>query len=442
MGQTLSFQIAVNYRNGAKGVDLFDTNNQNIFNFNVGGDDYRVNNVPTGSGSVGNSYSFDSVFSFLFAQTNSTGGTWKVTRSGGFTSVTEGTYTGVIRKVDWYAGGTDNNNPDALFFNNLLIGPSSRTINLAVDMNAKIAKNVFNPTNHGLELRGNFNDWGTGVTLSDPDKNGVYTASILWPGPTNSIVEFKMYATGTGTGGPTWENPAAVSQYANTGNRSLSLGADGSTTNLPIYFGDDDGIGPVVSRTGLATVNLNVGDSYADQGATAVDDIEGSCIVTPSVSPSGSLSTITQVAGTYTITYNSWDAAGNQGSPAIRTVVVTANDGYDAFISGKTTNSKTLAEYAFGATDVGVLDSGNRPQVSVSGGNLVLTYNVRVTNPSLVVVPQLSTNLPSFAPDTSITTSTNGQTTNNGVVLEQRTASVPIDGPGRKFLRLQVQRGP
>ena len=132
VGQTLSFEIAVNYRNGAKGVDLFDTNNQNIFNFNVGGDDYRVNNVPTGSGSVGNSYSSDSVFSFLFAQTNSTGGTWKVTRSGGITSVTEGTYTGVIRKVDWYAGGTENNNPDALFFNSLLIGPSSRIINLAV----------------------------------------------------------------------------------------------------------------------------------------------------------------------------------------------------------------------------------------------------------------------------------------------------------------------
>ena len=121
-----------------------------------------------------------------------------------------------------------------------------------------------------------------------------------------------------------------------------------------------------------------------------------------------------------------------------------ANDGYDAFIAGKTTNSQTLAEYAFGATDVGALAPGDRPQVTVSGGNLVLSYQVRVTNPALIVSPQLSTNVPSgFASDPSIATNTVGQITNNGVVLEQRTASVSVDSanPNRKFLRLQVQRG-
>jgi hypothetical protein len=186
-----------------------------------------------------------------------------------------------------------------------------------------------------------------------------------------------------------------------------------------------------------------VNDPYSDDGATSVDLLDGNCEVTTTVSPSGTLATITQSPGTYTITYNSMDAAGNSGAPATRTVVVAsaANDGYDAFISGKTTNSQTLAEYAFGATEVGVLATGNRPQVAATGGNLVLSYNVRVTNPALVVVPQLSTDLSGFATSGAITVSTNGQITSNGILLEQRTASVPVDSVPRKFLRLQVQRG-
>lgn len=445
-GQTLSFQIAVNYRNGAKGVDLFDTNGQKIFNFNVGGDDYGVNNTQAGSGSVGNAYSSDSVFSFLFAQTTSNGGTWKITRSGGVATVSEGTYAGIIRRVDWYAGGTDNNNPDALFFNNLVIGPA-RTINLSVDLKAKIGKASFNPNNHGLVVKGSFDWGGAGFPLTDTDGDGIYTGSIVYPGVAGTSVEYRMYATGIGA--LQWEDRwqvwnATGGTNGGSHNRSLVLGPDGSAQSVEFYFGDDDGIGPVVARTGLETVNLQVGDSYVDQGATATDFVEGNCAVTASVSPTAVLANISQTPGRYVVTYESWDAAGNKGNVVTRTVVVSSavNDGYDDFISGKTTNSQTLAEYAFGATDVGVLASDNRPQVSVSGANLVLAYQVRVTNPALVVTPQLSTSLPSFAADNSIAIRTNSRTTNNGVVLEQRTASVPIDSAGRKFLRLQVQRGP
>ena len=193
----------------------------------------------------------------------------------------------------------------------------------------------------------------------------------------------------------------------------------------------------MITVTGDNPLNLKVGDAYTELGATTLDAIDGSGTATPS----GSVNT--SIAGSYTITYNASDAAGNAATPVTRTVVVTAlNDGYDAFISGKTTNSQTLVEYAFGATDVGVLANSNRPQASVAGGNLVLSYYVRVTNPALAVMPQLSTNLAAgFAQDVSITTQTNGQITNSGVVLERRSASVPIDNVGRKFLRLQVQRG-
>jgi len=130
VGQAFTFQMAVNYRNGAKGVDLFGIDGTKIFNFNVGGDDYLVGNATTGNGSIGNSYSNDTLLEFRFEQTNSAGGSWTITRSGGLSDLDAGTYTGVVRRFDFYAGGTDNNNPDALFFNNFAIIPEPSSLSL------------------------------------------------------------------------------------------------------------------------------------------------------------------------------------------------------------------------------------------------------------------------------------------------------------------------
>jgi len=127
VGQAFTFQMAVNYRNGAKGVDLFGIDGTKIFNFNVGGDNYVVGNATTGNGSIGNDYSNDTLLGFRFEQTNSAGGSWAITRSGGLSDLDSGTYTGVVRRFDFYAGGTDNNNPDALFFNNFAIIPEPST---------------------------------------------------------------------------------------------------------------------------------------------------------------------------------------------------------------------------------------------------------------------------------------------------------------------------
>ena len=443
-GQSFSFQMAVNYRNGNKGVDLFGIDGTQIFNFNIGNNDYVVNNALMGNGSIGDQYSPNTLFQFRFDQTSPTGGNWSITRSGEFTDFDSGTYSGVLRSVKFYAGASDTNgNNDALFFNHLVIGPS-RNITFAIDMNAKINKGRFNPASgHGLELRGDFNNWGPGFPLSDSDNDGIYTASILWPGSPGGVVQYRLRATNTGVGGLGWEDVFVGSRFPATENRGFSLGADQEGQAIQLHFGDDDGIGPEITRLGDAVINLQQNASYADAGANAVDFIEGNCEVTVAISPRATLSTLTQTPGTYTSTYNSLDAAGNSGTPATRTVVVAsaANDGYDAFIAGKTTNSQTLAEYAFGATDVGVLPSGNNPQVSASGGRLILTYYVRITNPALVVIPELSRNLiDGFAPDASIDSAVIGQISVGNVLLEQRTASVPVDSDC-KFLRLKIQRG-
>jgi hypothetical protein len=130
VGQAFTFQMAVNYRNGAKGVDLFGTDNIQIFNFNVGSDNYTVGRAATGNGSIGDSYSNNTLFDFRFEQTSSTGGTWSIARSGGVTDLDSGTFTGVVRRFDFYAGGTDNNNPDALFVNNFAIVPEPSSLSL------------------------------------------------------------------------------------------------------------------------------------------------------------------------------------------------------------------------------------------------------------------------------------------------------------------------
>ena len=77
---------------------------------------------------------------------------------------------------------------------------------------------------------------------------------------------------------------------------------------------------PVITLTGNATVNLTVGDTYTEQGATWTDNIDGS----GSATASGSVNTA--VADAYYIAYNFTDTAGNAATEVIRTVIVSAAD--------------------------------------------------------------------------------------------------------------------
>jgi len=75
---------------------------------------------------------------------------------------------------------------------------------------------------------------------------------------------------------------------------------------------------PVITLIGSSTINLIVGDNYIDQGATASDNIDGD--ITSRIVTNNPVSTST--AGTYTITYNASDTAGNIAAQVTRTVIV------------------------------------------------------------------------------------------------------------------------
>lgn len=79
-----------------------------------------------------------------------------------------------------------------------------------------------------------------------------------------------------------------------------------------------DTTAPDILLTGDATINLNQGDAYSEQGATASDlvdgDVTGSIVINSNVN--------TAVKGTYQVTYNVSDAAGNAATEVVRTVIV------------------------------------------------------------------------------------------------------------------------
>ena len=96
-------------------------------------------------------------------------------------------------------------------------------------------------------------------------------------------------------------------------------GAEGTIT-IPAAVVDNEA--PVITLTGDATINLSEGDSYTEQGATWTDNIDGSGAATV-----GGDTVDTATPGTYTVTYNYTDAAGNAATQVTRTVnVANVND--------------------------------------------------------------------------------------------------------------------
>ncbi len=129
-GQQFSFVIGVNYRNGNKGFDLRNSSGTTLWNFNVGGDAYKVN----GTSVFGNSYDANSAFSFLFTQ-NGSMLDWTITRSGGLTGTESGTSSiaaGNIAGVRFYVSGTDGGNENDFYFNSLSVVPEPTHIALGV----------------------------------------------------------------------------------------------------------------------------------------------------------------------------------------------------------------------------------------------------------------------------------------------------------------------
>jgi len=80
----------------------------------------------------------------------------------------------------------------------------------------------------------------------------------------------------------------------------------------------EDKTAPVITLTGAAAIDHILNSAYTDQGASATDDKDGD--LTSSIAVTGSVNK--DLAGSYTLTYNVTDAAGNAATPVTRIVTV------------------------------------------------------------------------------------------------------------------------
>ena len=262
----------------------------------------------------------------------------------------------------------------------------SRSLTYNVDMGVQINKGLF-ADGDTLEVR--FGDFAlSGKTLAREGTSTVYSGTFIVSGDAGTVHTYKFWKMNASTTEP-FERVDAP-RGNNLLNRIYTLGSSGvaATITPTPYFGNDDGIGPVISLTGSSTLNLKVGDAYVELGATASDAIEGTVTATPS----GAVDT--NSAGTYTVTYNANDANGNAATPVTRTVVVGST--FASWSGGAALNSENLANYAIGGA------SGPNAQVeapAVGRGFIVpnhYTYIealVRTDDNNLTIIGESTTNL-------------------------------------------------
>ena len=123
---------------------------------------------------------------------------------------------------------------------------------------------------------------------------------------------------------------SAAGTYTVTYNVSDAAGNAATQVNRTVVVeaaAPSDTTAPVITLLGDASVTLTVGETYLDDGATASDDTDGD-LTTSIVTVNG---VDTSAAGSYTVTYNVSDAAGNAATQVSRTVVVEAAESEEPF---------------------------------------------------------------------------------------------------------------
>jgi len=103
---------------------------------------------------------------------------------------------------------------------------------------------------------------------------------------------------------------------------TITIGGKTTTYAIDVVAATvSDSTAPVILLNGQNPVGLYVGDQYVDAGATASDNVDGN--ITASI-VTGGLPIDSSFPGTFTVTYNVSDAAGNPATQVTRTVNVTA----------------------------------------------------------------------------------------------------------------------
>ncbi|MBL1434553.1 DUF5011 domain-containing protein [Candidatus Wolfebacteria bacterium] len=112
----------------------------------------------------------------------------------------------------------------------------------------------------------------------------------------NLVTETRSVVVGSGVG---------LTSTAETASTTPAV----ATTTPPVVE-ETDTVAPEISLVGSAAIALSVGDAFIDEGATAIDDVDGD--ITADIVVGGAVDT--GAAGLYTLTYTVLDTAGNESS--------------------------------------------------------------------------------------------------------------------------------
>lgn len=153
----------------------------------------------------------------------------------------------------------------------------------------------------------------------------------------------------------------------------MACGGGGGGSAVPPVSNPADTLPPVITLQGPATINHEQGTPYADAGATADDNVDGSVTVTTSGS-------VGAAAGTYTIEYRATDRAGNTAT-ATRTVIVADTTPPSITINGPATvtHPEGTAYTDAGATATDLVDGDVTAQTTGTVGSAPGTYTLTYT---------------------------------------------------------------
>lgn len=192
--------------------------------------------------------------------------------------------------------------------------------------------------------------------------------------------------------------------------------------------GDDGGDGnnnttdttaPVIILSGEATVNLNQGDLYNDAGATANDDTDGDISTDIVV---GGDTVDTNTVGSYSITYNVSDAAGNAASEVSRTVHINSvvSQGITSFVAYTVRDLLANSETIYTVRGNGEDHQKMHPGIPVGGA--ISMYSWAPLGGRMAYLGDVDTDavneLYSLLPDQNLRVKLNGTLTSGGNVVE------------------------
>ena len=195
-----------------------------------------------------------------------------------------------------------------------------------------------------LELGTAYSD--AGATATDT-KDGTVTSSIT------TVSDVDVNTVGTYT--VTYNVADVAGNTATQVTRTVNVGSD---TTIP-----------VISLVGSASVDVERANAYSDLGATATDNVDGT--ITSSIVTVNGVDVTT--SGTYTVTYDVNDAAGNAATQVTRVVTVA-----DTTSPGLTVANLNL-NVADGATALGNVSADESVIWSVTGTGVSISSSGSVT---------------------------------------------------------------